>query len=83
MRTEIDLTLRRLGEGLQTAGEATVQQPLPWRFLELLCQLDEKEEAVGTKAADMTRAHDGYEAAYRRMSHDQRRACDSHSQGRA
>ena len=50
MRTEIDLTLRRL-------GEATVQKPLPWRFLELLCQLDEKEEAVGTKAADMTPDH--------------------------
>ena len=57
MRTEIDLTLRRLGEGLQRAGEATVQKPLPWRFLDLLCQLDEKEEEVGTKAADMTRAH--------------------------
>ena len=76
MRSEIDPTLRCLGEGLQKAGEATVQKPLPWRFLELLCQLDEKE-------VDMTRAHDGYEAAYRRMSHDQRRACDSHSQGRA
>ena len=83
MRTEIDMTLRRLGEGLKRVGEETVQKPLPWRFLELLCQLDEKEEAVGTKAADMTRAHPGYEAAYRRMSHDQRRACDSHRQGRA
>ena len=83
MRTEIDMTLRRLGEGLKRVGEETVQKPLPWRFLELLCQLDEKEEAVGTNAADMTRAHHGYEAAYRRMSHDQRRACDSHSQGRA
>ena len=77
MRTALDLTLRRLGEGLQRAGEETVQMPLPRRLLELLRQLDEKEEAVGTKAADMTRAHHDYEAAYRRMSHDQRRACDS------
>ncbi len=83
MRSEIDPTLRCLGKGLQKAGEATVQEPLPWRFLELLSQLDEKEEAVGTKAADATRAHRGYEAAYRRMSHDQRRACDGHRQGRA
>ena len=57
MRTEIDLTLRRLGEGLQRAGEETVQKPLPWRFLELLCQLDEKEEAQGTKFAEMTPDH--------------------------
>ena len=83
MRTEIDLTLRRLGEGLKRVAEETVQKPLPWRFLDLLCRLDEKEAAEGTKAADMTRAHHGYEAAYRRLSHDQRRAYDSHSQGRA
>ena len=83
MRTPIDPTLRYIGEKLQKVGEATVQKRLPWHFLDLLCQLDEKEEAVGTKAADMTRAHDGYEAVYRRMSHDQRRACDSDSQGRA
>ncbi len=56
MRTEIDLTLRRLSEGLQRAGEATVQKPLPWRLLELLCQLDEKEEAIATKGADVSRA---------------------------
>ena len=49
MHTALDLTLRRLGEGLQRPGEATVQKPLPWRFLELLRQLDEREEAVSAK----------------------------------
>ena len=44
MRTRPDPTLRQLGEKLHQVGEATVQQPLPWRFLDLLCQIDEKEE---------------------------------------
>ena len=74
MRTEIDLTLRRLGEGLQRMNEATVQKPLPWRFLDLLCQLDDKEEAVRGKGADMTRLTTTASPppANWRMSHDQR-----------
>jgi hypothetical protein len=40
------------GERLQREGERTVQKPMPWLFLELLCQLDEKEEAVATKVDD-------------------------------
>ena len=46
MRTPHDPTLRHIGEKLQKVGEATVQQPLPWRFLDLLCQLDEREDAL-------------------------------------
>ena len=52
MRTPIDLSLRRIGEGLQKDGEDMVQTPMPWTFLDLLCALDEKEEAAEGKPAD-------------------------------
>lgn len=54
MRT-LDPTLRQIGERLQRAGEETVQTPMPWHFLELLCQLDEKEEALANEATDRAR----------------------------
>jgi hypothetical protein len=55
MRT-LDPTLLHIGERLQKEGERTVQKPMPWLFLELLCQLDEKEEAAATKV-DAEREH--------------------------
>ena len=54
MRSPIDLSLRRIGEGLQKEGEEIVQTPMPWNFLDLLCKLDEKEEALGDKADNTT-----------------------------
>lgn len=54
MRT-LDPTLRQMGERLQRAGEETVETPMPWHFLELLCQLDEKEEALAIEAIDRAR----------------------------
>ena len=54
MRT-LDPTLSHLGEKLQKAGEATVQTPMPWHFMELLCQLDEKEEALANGANNRAR----------------------------
>jgi hypothetical protein len=54
MRT-LDPTLRQISERLQRAGEETVQTPMPWLFLELLCQLDEKEEALANEANDRAR----------------------------
>ena len=66
MRTPIDPKLRHIGEKLQKVREETVQKPMPWRFLDLLCQLDEKEEAVGPNVADMTPDHPDYEAAARK-----------------
>ena len=54
MRTPINLTLRTIGEGLKKDGEATVQTPMPWTFLDLLCQLDEKEDAAEGNLADAT-----------------------------
>jgi hypothetical protein len=54
MRT-LDQTLSQIGKGLQREGEATVQTPMPWHFLELLCQLDEKEEALANEASDKAR----------------------------
>ena len=68
MRIGIDLTLRRIGEGLQRAGEDTVQTPMPWLFLELLCQLDEKEEELGSKAQEATRECRGGDDATRTKS---------------
>ena len=56
MRT-LDPTLRQIGEGLQMAGEATVQTLMPWHFLELLCQLDEKEEAIVNDDDHRTQEH--------------------------
>ena len=70
MRSRIDLSLRRIGEGLQKDGEDTVQTPMPWTFLDLLCKLDEKEEALGEKADDMTREHRGSDDATRTKSED-------------
>ena len=55
MRT-LDLTLSQIGERLQWAGEGMVQTPMPWLFLELLCQLDEKEEAI-VNGDDDTQEH--------------------------
>jgi hypothetical protein len=46
MQTALNPTLRHIGKELQKVGETTVRQPLPWRFLDLLCQLDEKEDAL-------------------------------------
>ena len=43
MRIGPETTLRHIGEKLQKVGEATVREPLPWRFIDLLCQLDERE----------------------------------------
>ena len=54
MRTPHDPTLRHIGEKLQKVGEATVRQPLPWRFLDLLCQLDEREDALRQRERDDT-----------------------------
>jgi hypothetical protein len=48
----LDATLRQIGERLQKAGEETVQTPMPWQFLELLCQIDEKEEALANDTND-------------------------------
>ena len=61
MRT-LDLTLSRIGERLQRDGEATVQTPMPWRFLEALCQLDEKEEALADEANDRAREQSSRES---------------------
>ena len=62
MRT-LDPCLSQIGEGLHRAGEATVQTPMPWHFLELLCQLDEKEEADASAADDAAREHRDADAA--------------------
>jgi hypothetical protein len=48
-------TLSQIGKGLHTEGEATVKTPMPWNFLELLCQLDEKEEALASDEAEEQR----------------------------
>ena len=65
MRSPIDLSLRTIGEGLKEDGEDIVQTPMPWTFLDLLCKLDEKEEALGDKADDPTREHRGSDDASR------------------
>lgn len=64
MRT-LDPTLRQIGERLQRAGEETVQTPMPWLFLELLCQLDEKEKALANEANDRAREQRSRESAPR------------------
>ena len=71
MRSPIDPSLRRIGERLQKDGEDTVQTPMPWTFLDLLCKLDEKEEALGDKADDSTREHRGSEDVTRTQSEKQ------------
>ena len=45
MRSPIDLSLRTIGERLKEDGENTVQTPMPWTFLDLLCKLDERGNA--------------------------------------
>ena len=62
MRPPIDLSLRRIGEGLKKDGEDMVQTPMPWTFLDLLCQLDEKEEALVSRADETTTEHRGDDA---------------------
>ena len=52
MALPVNLTLRRLGEGLRTRRNKIVQQRLPWRFLELLCRLDEREEGAMVRVGD-------------------------------
>lgn len=64
MRT-LDPTLRQMGERLQKAGEETVQTPMPWQFLELLCQIDEKEEALANEINDGAREERCRESAPR------------------
>jgi hypothetical protein len=66
MRT-LDPTLFQIGDRLQREGERTVQKPMPWRFLDLLCQLDEKEEVLAAEKA-------GKRGRLRR-SRNRRRAC--------
>jgi hypothetical protein len=56
----VNLTLRRLGEGLRTRRNKIVQQRLPWRFIDLLCRLDEREEHAALRVGDRVRlAADG------------------------
>ena len=71
MRTPINLTLQTIGEGLKKDGEDTVQTPMPWTFLDLLCQLDEKEEALVSRADDTTREHRSGDDATRTKSEDE------------
>jgi hypothetical protein len=60
MNRSINLTLRRLGEGLRTRRNKIVQQRLPWRFIDLLCRLDEREEHAALQIGDRVRlARDG------------------------
>ncbi len=54
MRT-LGRTLAQIGERLQREGVETVQTLMPWHFLELLCQLDEKEEALANEADERAR----------------------------
>ncbi|MFM9848892.1 MAG: hypothetical protein ACKVP3_17210 [Hyphomicrobiaceae bacterium] len=57
--------MRQIGEQLQRAGQETVQTPMPWLFLELLCQLDEKEEARANEANERAREQRRRESAPR------------------
>ncbi|MFM9845555.1 MAG: hypothetical protein ACKVP3_00150 [Hyphomicrobiaceae bacterium] len=60
MALPVNLTLRRLGEGLRTRRNKIVQQRLPWRFIDLLCRLDEREEGAMFHIGDRVRlAADG------------------------
>jgi hypothetical protein len=51
----VNLTLRRLGEGLRTRRNKILQQRLPWRFIDLLCRLDESEEHAALRVGDRVR----------------------------
>ena len=68
MRSPIDPSLRRIGEKLKKDGEDTVQTPMPWTFIDLLCKLDEKEEVLGDKADDTRREHRGSDDSTRTKS---------------
>jgi hypothetical protein len=70
MPTPIDLSLRRIGERLQKDGEDTVQTPMPWTFLDLLCQLDEREETLADQTDAPLPAHRGSEGATGTKSED-------------
>ena len=60
MHRSINMTLRRLGEGLRTRRNKIVQQRLPWRFIDLLCRIDEREEHAAFQVGDRVRlARDG------------------------
>jgi hypothetical protein len=51
----VNQTLRRLGEGLRTRRNRIVQQRLPWRIIDLLCRLDEREEHAALQVGDSVR----------------------------
>lgn len=51
----VNQTLRRLGEGLRTRRNRIVQQRLPWRLIDLLCRLDEREEHAALRVGDRVR----------------------------
>lgn len=51
----VNQTLRRLGEGLRTRRNRIVQQRLPWRIIDLLCRLDEREEHAALRVGDNVR----------------------------
>lgn len=51
----VNLILRRIGEGLRARRSEVVQQRLPWRFIDLLCRLDEREEDAALRPGDRVR----------------------------
>ncbi len=55
MNRSINMTLRRIGEGLRTRRNKIVQQRLPWRFIDLLCRIDEREEHAALQVGDRVR----------------------------
>ena len=59
MERPVTLVLRRLGEGLRTRRNKIVQQRLPWRLIDLLCRLDEREEHAGLQVGDRVRLAPG------------------------
>ena len=60
MERPVNLVLRRLGEGLRARRNKVVQQRLPWRLIDLLCRLDEREEHAALRVGDrVSLARDG------------------------
>ena len=55
MPLPVNLTLRRLGEGLRVRRNKIVQQRLPWMFIDLLCRMDEREGDATLQAGDRVR----------------------------
>ena len=51
----VNLTLRRLGEGLRARRNKVVQQRMPWMFIDLLCRLDERESDPPLQVDDRVR----------------------------